>query len=96
MLHGTGLEPLPLLASLAAAVVAWDAGEQAINLGEQLGRNARTWSVEVSHTAGTTAFGGLAIGAAMTIHRADVTGLPIESLLLLLAAAVVLMVALYE
>lgn len=96
MLHGTGLVPLPLLASLAAAVVAWDAGEQAINLGEQLGRSARTWPVEVSHTGGTVVFGGLSIGTAMTLYGANVTGLPIETLLLLLAAAVVLMVALYK
>lgn len=96
LLRGTGLDPVPLLASLAAAVVAWDAGEQAIGLGEQLGRRARTWPVEAAHTAGTACVGGLGVGAAMLVQGVNVTDLPIEALLLLLAAAVALLVALYE
>ena len=96
MFNGTGLDPVPLLVSLAAALIAWDAGEQAINAGEQLGRTARTWPSEVVHSAGSIAFGGLSVAAAVALFRADVTGLPVESLLLLLAAAVVLMIALYR
>jgi hypothetical protein len=87
---------VPLLVSLAAAIVAWDAGEQAINVGEQLGRTARTWPSEVVHSLGSTVYGALSVGTAVVLFQADVTGLPLESLLLLLAAAVVLMVALYR
>lgn len=96
MFNGTGTDPVPLLVSLAAAVVAWDAGEQAINVGEQLGRAARTWPSEIAHSLGSVIYGGLGVGAGVVLFRADVTGLPIESLVLLLAAAVVLMVALYR
>lgn len=96
MFNGTGTDPVPLLVSLAAAIVAWDAGEQAINVGEQLGRTARTWPSEVVHSLGSTVYGALSVGTAVVLFQADVTGLPLESLLLLLAAAVVLMVALYR
>lgn len=94
--NGSGTNPVPLLAGMVAAVVAWDAGEQAINLGNQLGRAARTWPAELSHSGGTAVFGGLSVGAGLATFGMDVTGLPLESLLLLLGAALVLMVALYK
>ena len=94
--NGTGTDPIPLLAAMVAAIVAWDAGEQAINVGRQLGRAARTWPSELSHSGGTAVFGGLSVGAGLVLFGVDVTGLPLESLLLLLGAAVVLMIALYK
>ncbi|MFC5973841.1 hypothetical protein ACFPYI_21165 [Halomarina salina] len=94
--NGTGTDPIPLLAGMVAAIVAWDAGEQAINVGRQLGRSARTWPAELSHSGGTAAFGGISVGAGLVLFDVDVTGLPLESLLLLLGAAVVLMIALYK
>ena len=94
--NGTGTDPVPLLAAMVAAVVAWDAGEQAINVGRQLGRAARTWPTELSHSGGTVVFGGLSVVAGLVLFGIDVTGLPLASLLLLLGAAVVLMVALYK
>ena len=94
--NGTGTDPVPLLAAMVAAIVAWDAGEQAINVGRQLGRSARTWPAELSHSGGTAVFGGLSVGAGLVLFGIDVTGLPLSSLLLLLGAALVLMVALYK
>ncbi|MFD1515756.1 DUF7519 family protein [Halomarina rubra] len=94
--NGTGPDPIPLLLGIVAAIVAWDAGEQAINLGDQLGSDARTWPAELSHSGGTAVFGGLSVGTGLVMFNADITGLPLESLLLLLGAALVLMVALYK
>ncbi|MWG33222.1 DUF7519 family protein [Halomarina oriensis] len=94
--NGTGTDPLPLLVGMVAAIVAWDAAEQAINLGNQLGTRARTWPSELSHSGGTTLFGGVGIGAGLVMINVNVTDLPLASLLLLLGAALVLMVALYK
>jgi hypothetical protein len=94
--NGTGTDPLPLLVGMVAAIVAWDAAEQGINLGNQLGTRARTWPSELSHSGGTTLFGGLGIGAGLLMINVNITDLPLASLLLLLGAALVLMIALYK
>lgn len=89
-------EMMPLLWSFTATVVAWDAGEQAINLGEQLGNDARTWPVELSHSGATAVYGGLAVAAAVGFHDLDVTGVPLVGLFALFGAAVLLLVGLYN
>jgi hypothetical protein len=94
--NGTGQDPVPLLIGMVAAIIAWDAAEQAINLGNQLGVAARTWPTELSHSGGTAVFGGISIGAGLVMFNANVTDLPLASLLLLLGAAIVLMIALYK
>jgi hypothetical protein len=91
-----GAEMMPLLWSFTATVVAWDAGEQAINLGEQLGNDARTWPVELSHSGATAVYGGLAVAAAVGFHDLDVTGVPLVGLFALFGAAVLLLVGLYN
>lgn len=87
---------LALLAGTAATVVAWDCGEQAINLGEQIGRAATTWRAEVVHEGGAVVVGGLAVGLAVFVEGLGVSGLPIASLSILIGAGVVLSVALYN
>ena len=42
-------------------VVAWDIGENAISIGKQLGRHARTWSIELSHFTGTAVVAFVAV-----------------------------------
>ncbi|MFB6166119.1 MAG: hypothetical protein ABEJ31_13240 [Haloarculaceae archaeon] len=107
---GTGLLVLSVVLSAAvygsptgtvvlagvAVVLAWDLGEQAVNVGEQLGREARTWPVEALHGAGTAAVGGLGVGATFLVAGADVTGLSLAALGALLAAALTLTAALYN
>ncbi|MFC7157948.1 hypothetical protein ACFQPA_21245 [Halomarina halobia] len=90
-----GASTLSLLGSLVAAVVAWDAGERAINLGDQLGTDARTWPVELAHSGATAAFGCVSVALALALSEANVTGVPLAGLALLLGAAVTLMVVLY-
>ena len=87
---------LVLLASVVATVVAWDVGEQAINLGEQVGRQAETRGVEIVHGVGALAVGAAAVGLAVGVERYTVTGVPLAGLAALLVAAVVLMLALYN
>lgn len=87
---------VPLLASVVATVVAWDVGEQAINLGEQVGRQAETRSVELVHGLGAVAVGAVAVGLAVVVQGNAITGIPLAALAALLGAGVVLMLALYS
>lgn len=48
-IDGTSVELL--LVSAAAAAVAWDTGQHAISLGDQLGRHTRTWRNEAFHAS---------------------------------------------
>lgn len=92
-----GADAAGLLAGAALAVVAWDAGEHAIALGEQLGREARTWPVELVHVASTAIVGACAAAGALLV--AGLVGprrVPLGGLLVMLAAVVVLLVALHR
>lgn len=89
--------PAPrLLAATVATVVAWDLGEQAVNMGEHVGREARTWPVELVHGAASVLVGATAVAAALLVYGADVTGLPLAGLSALLGAALVLATTLYN
>lgn len=79
----------PLLAA-ALAIVAWDVGENAIGLGEQVGRAARTTHAELTHAVASALVGlGTAVGA-FFLYRIARDGRPLPALVLLLIAAVVL------
>lgn len=91
-----GAEQFALLAGTAATVVAWDLGEQAINLGEHVGRRARTWRVELVHGAAGGAVGVVAIATALGVRTMDVVSVSFAGLLILLGAVVVMAVALYH
>lgn len=85
-----------LFAAVAATMVAWDAAEQAIGLGEQVGPDADTATVELLHIASSTAVGTTAVGVAVGAASVDGVDLPIGGVVLLLTAAVVLVLALYR
>lgn len=85
-----------LLAAVVAVVVAWDLGERSINLGEQVGRQARTRSVELVHGLGTAAVGAVAAVAAVAVAGNGATDLPLAGLAALLVAGLVLLLALYN
>lgn len=90
----TAVEALPMLAATAATVVAWDAGENAVSLGEHVGRRARAWPVELGHSGATAAYGAAVVGAAFGVSELNVTDVPLVGLLLLLGGAVALLLAL--
>ncbi|WP_254272272.1 DUF7519 family protein [Haloarcula marina] len=88
--------PTLLLAAAASAVVAWDLGEHGIGLGEQLRADARTREVELLHGGASASFGAVLVVAATLLFAGGGRDLPLSVLALLLAAAVVLMAALYR
>lgn len=85
-----------LLASTAAGVVAWDSGEQAINVGEQLGREARTRSVEAVHVLATSVVAGLAVLLLAELRGLGAAELPLVAFVLLLVGGVLLAAALHD
>lgn len=86
--------PEPLLFGTAAAVLAWDFGEHAITVGEQLGRAAPTERGELAHAAASTFVATSAIAAGYLVYGAATGGQPMAALVLLLVAAVALVSAL--
>lgn len=85
-----------LLAGGVATVVAWDLGEQAINLRNHVGGDARTWPVEFTHAGAAAAVGAGAMFLAIFVRNANVEGVPLAGLGVMLGAAVVLTTALYN
>lgn len=94
MVYGSSLQAQ--LAGGVAAIVAWDLGEQAVNLGEQVGRRARTRGVELVHAGGTLGVGVLALALIYGVRGAELTGVPLGGLLVLLVAGLTLSVSLYN
>lgn len=89
-----GLPALPTLASVTATVIAWDAGHQAVGVGEQLGREPRTVRAELPHVGATAAVGAvIALGSYAAFFAAP-GGLPVSAVALALLGAVSLLVAL--
>ncbi|WP_128477518.1 DUF7519 family protein [Halorussus pelagicus] len=86
--------PYVLLPGVIATVLAWDFAEQAINVGEQLGRETDTTQLEVTHAAGSTVVGVGAGALGYGIYLAASGGQPVSALVFLLLAAVVLTSAL--
>ena len=89
-----GAHPGPLLVSLVALVVAWDAGEQAINVGEQLGREARTHRAVVVHVSTTTIVGLGGAAAGYGVYRLAGGGQPASALVFMLLGTVLIVWAL--
>ncbi len=88
-----GVEPEPLLIATAAAVLAWDAGMQAIDLGETLGRTADTSRALVVHVAASTITAAVIAGLGYAVYRIVGSGQPVTALVLLLFGAIVLSAA---
>lgn len=91
-----GTPQVMLLGATAAAIVAWDVGEQGINLPQQVGRSAKTRRVELLHMAGSVMVGLVAIGVAYGFSRVEFGQFSVTGLFLLLGASVILIVALYN
>lgn len=91
-----GAEAAPLLVATAATIVAWDLGEQAINMSEQVGRTARSWGVELFHGGASAFVGGSIVVAALAVRGIQLGHVSFAGLLVLLGAIVVLTVALYN
>lgn len=91
-----GATPEPMLIGTAAAVLAWDLGEQAINVGEQLGRAARTRNAELVHAANSTLVAVVGVTVAYGLFLVASGGQPVTALVVLLAAALLIVAALRD
>ena len=85
--------PEELLLAGIGTVIAWDVGEQSINVGEQLGRAAPTARGELVHAAGSTIVGVLTVSVAYLVFSLASGGQPLTALVILLAAAIALVAA---
>lgn len=85
-----GARPAPLLAAMVGTVVAWDAADTAVSLGEQLGAEARTRRAALTHVGISTLVGtgGAAVGYG--VFRLAGGGRPASALVVLLAGAVLI------
>lgn len=83
-----GAPPVIVVAGAAATVVAWDAGENAISLGTQLGSAADTSRAAVVHVGATATVAVVVAVVAVLSFRMARRGQPTLASLLLLVAAV--------
>lgn len=84
-----------LLGGVVGAVLAWDAADNAIGIGQQLGRRAETVRIEAVHLAGTAAVGVAGVAAAVVVRGLSVGAVSLEAFVLLLAAVVLLTLSLH-
>jgi len=92
-----GVEGAPthlVLGGVVAGVLAWDVGQNAIELGEQLGREAGTARTELLHAGASAAVGLATAGLGYGVYLVGVGGRPVAAVALLLFAAAALVAAL--
>lgn len=85
-----GADPIPVVAATLGAVASWDLGEQALALGEQVGRDAPTASAELGHAAVTLAVGLAAAVGVLAVYRLGTVGLTTTAVVALSLAALLL------
>lgn len=88
--------PGTLLLAMVATVLSWDAGEHAIDVGRQLGRNASTWRLDVAHVGATAAVGVVGVLAGHAIAGMQAGELSLAAFALLGLALLALTLALHR
>ncbi|WP_136718411.1 DUF7519 family protein [Halorientalis salina] len=83
-----------LLLTGAGTILAWDGGDYAIGVGEQLGRQAQTWRLELTHLLASALVGGVAVASVILAQRVADTQLSLASFVLTFVAALLLLGAL--
>lgn len=89
-----GAPPAILLASVLAAVLAYDFAGTAVDLGEQLGREADTQRLELLRLGMSSLAGVVAATASYLVYLVGAGGQPLSAVILLLITVFVLFVAL--
>lgn len=87
---------LELAVACVGSVLVWDAAETAINVGEQVGREPKTWPVEVGHLGGSSLAGGVAAVTVLSVEDLGTGGLELHTVALLLVVLVLLTLALHD
>ena len=89
-----GVPAVPMLASVTATVLAWDAGHHAIGIGDQLGREAATARAELPHVGGTVLVGLVAATGGYAVFLAGPGGQPVAAVIAMLLGALLLLAVL--
>lgn len=89
-----GAPPVPLVVAAAATVAAWDAGENAISVGEQLGRAADTRRAELVHAGATIGLAAGTVAVGVVGFRLTTSSQPVTTVAVLVVAVVALTAAL--
>lgn len=89
-----GAGVLPLLVSVAASVLTWDLGRNAVDVGAQLGRRADTTGIELVHAGASVLIVSLSAGLGYAVFDAAAGGQPVVALVALLLSGVLLSLAL--
>lgn len=93
----TGLEHHavePTIVGTIATVMAWDLGHGAVDLGEQLGREARTLRLEAVHVVSSLLVGLVSGTVGYAVYVVGAGGQPVAAVVLSLLAAVLIVVGL--
>jgi hypothetical protein len=85
----SGSEPATL-ACAVGTVLAWDLANNAIGMGQQLGREADTARAELVHAGASLGVGALTAGTSFVVYRAASGGQPVTAVFFLTLAALVL------
>ena len=86
---------LQLLFGVGLTILVWDMGEHAIMLGNDVGRNAQTYSVTVAHFVGSLGIGLAAGTIALMVDSVRLPAIPIAALVFLLGAILLLLLVLF-
>ncbi|WP_255152535.1 DUF7519 family protein [Halorarius halobius] len=89
-----GTPPELLVVSAGATVLAWDVGDTALGVGEQLGRRARSERLELVHAAASLAVAVVGGAVAYTVFRLAGGGRPLLAVVLLLLGATMIVAVL--
>ncbi|WP_255167473.1 DUF7519 family protein [Natrononativus amylolyticus] len=88
VVSGIGSETVePTMVATVATVVAWDLGQDSIDLGDQLGREAETARLEAVHVVSSLFVGLLAATLGYAVFAFAAGGQPAGAVVLLLLAA---------
>ncbi|WP_049947787.1 DUF7519 family protein [Candidatus Halobonum tyrrellensis] len=90
----SGAGPGPLLVGGVGAALAWDLGDHALGLGEQLGRETDATRNVAVHAAASVAVGSVSAAVAFGVYTAAAGGQPLVALVFLLVGVVALASAL--
>lgn len=90
----TGSGVSTVVVATVAAIVAYDAGHLAVDLGETIGSAGTTAQAELTHLGGTTVVAGSAAAVGVTGYELAAGGQPTTALVALLLAGVLLLWAL--
>lgn len=85
-----------LVVAAAATILAWDAAQNAVSIGGQVGSTAASSRVELFHVAFTSAVALIAIVVVVGLTRLGVDGLPFATLLALVIAAILFALGSHE